>query len=101
MSDSYCQLTDASGAITPAKSYAPYGEVTSNAGNGASAFAFTGEQTDPNGLTYLRARYYSGDVGRFLSRDTWGGDYNTPLSLNRWMYGYGNPVKYTARYVIF
>jgi hypothetical protein len=23
------------------------------------------------------------------------GDYNRPLSLNRWNYGYGNPVKYT------
>lgn len=30
-----------------------------------------------------------------MSRDTWQGDYNRPLSLNRWNYGYGNPVKYT------
>jgi len=56
--------------------------------------SFTGEQTDPNGLTYLRARYYSSDVGRFLSRDTWGGDYNNPLSLNRWNYTNANPVNY-------
>jgi len=34
--------------------------------------SITGEAVDPNGLTYLRARYYSGDVGRFLSWDTWG-----------------------------
>jgi len=34
------------------------------------------------------------DDGRFLTRDTWMGEYNNPLSLNRWMYGYGNPVKY-------
>ncbi len=40
------QLTDASGAITLAKSYAPYGEATSSAGNGTSPFAYTGEQVD-------------------------------------------------------
>lgn len=46
-------------------------------------------------MVYLRARYYMPNDGRFLTRDTWMGDYNRPLSLNRWMYGYGNPVKYT------
>jgi hypothetical protein len=38
---------------------------------------------------------YSPETGRFLTRDSWLGDYNRPLSLNRWNYGYGNPVKYT------
>jgi hypothetical protein len=27
-----------------------------------------------------------------MSRDTWGGDYNRPLSLNQWNYTEGNPV---------
>lgn len=30
-----------------------------------------------------------------MSRDTWGGDANRPMSMNRWMYVEGNPVKYT------
>ncbi|MCC6298668.1 MAG: hypothetical protein IT314_05190 [Anaerolineales bacterium] len=51
------QLTDASGDITLAKSYAPYGEATMSAGNGTSPFGYTGEQVDVSGLTYLRARY--------------------------------------------
>lgn len=29
-----------------------------------------------------------------MSRDTWGGDYNRPMSLNKWMYGYANPIMY-------
>lgn len=33
--------------------------------------------------------------GRFLTRDTWMGDYISPLSLNRWMYVEGNPVNLT------
>jgi len=31
-------------------------------------------------------------LGRFLTRDTWGGDANSPMSFNRWMYTEGNPV---------
>jgi RHS repeat-associated protein len=81
--------------ITLTKSYAPYGEDLYSTGSGESAFAYTGEQTDPNGLVYLRARYYSPSDGRFLSRDTWGGDMSSPQSLNRWNYVVGNPVNYT------
>jgi RHS repeat-associated protein len=43
-------------------------------------------------LLYLRARYYSPADGRFNSRDTWGGEANRPLSLNRWNYVDSNPV---------
>ncbi len=89
------QLTDASGAITLAKSYQPYGGTLASAGSGTSPFAFTGEQVDASGLTYLRARYYSSGDGRFLTRDTWMGEYNRPLSLNRWMYVEGNPINFT------
>ena len=88
------QLTDASGEITLAKSYAPYGETANSAGSAISPFAFTGEQQDVSGLTYLRARYYSSGDGRFLTRDTWMGDYNRPLSLNRWNYTSSNPINY-------
>jgi len=51
--------------------------------------------TDPSGLIYLRARYYAPTEGRFISRDSWGGDYNKPLSFNRWNYVEGNPVNLT------
>ena len=37
----------------------------------------------------------SSTCGRFLSRDTWAGEYDDPMSLNRWMYVEGNPVNYT------
>ncbi len=41
---------------------------------------------------YLRARYYAPTSGRFLSRDTWGGNYDNPITLNKWLYGNANPV---------
>jgi hypothetical protein len=31
-------------------------------------------------------------VGRFLTRDGWGGSYNQPLTLNRWNYTTSNPI---------
>jgi len=86
------QLADSASVVTLTQSYAPYGETVSSVGTGASVYQFTGESRDANGLTYLRARYYNSGNGRFLSRDTWNGDYNRPLSLNRWNYVEGNPV---------
>jgi RHS repeat-associated protein len=81
---------------TFARTYDPYGVVTTTAtGNSASAYGFTGEWTDPGGLVYLRARHYAPGMGRFLTRDTWPGEVNRPLSLNRWGYVEGNPVRYS------
>ena len=88
------QLADPAGEVTLTQSYAPYGETISSVGSDTSAYQFTGEMRDASGLTYLRARYLDNSVGRFISRDTWAGDYNRPLSLNRWMYVEGNPILY-------
>jgi RHS repeat-associated protein len=90
------QMTDPNGAITYARNYDPYGVVTYTTGASQTEFGFTGEQYDTYiKLIYLRARHYSPADGRFTSRDTWSGDVNRPLSLNRWMYVEGNPVNLT------
>ncbi len=88
------QLTDGEGAVTLTQSYEPYGEVLSSEGEGASIYGFTAEQTDASGLVYLRARYYDGEDGMFLTRDTWGGDYEQPITFNTWLYANNNPNKY-------
>jgi len=89
------QLVDNTGAVTLAKSYRPFGDPFTSAGTGATMYAFTGEQRDASGLVFLRARYNSAAQGRFLTRDTWYGNANKPMSLNRWAYAYENPVNYT------
>mgnify|MGYP001593848119 CR=1 FL=1 len=48
--------------------------------------------TDENGLVYLRARYYLPGSGRFITKDTWEGDYFISLSLNKWLYTENNPI---------
>jgi hypothetical protein len=40
----------------------------------------------------LRDRYYAPSQGRFISKDTWPGDYNRPLSLNGWNYVEADPI---------
>jgi hypothetical protein len=39
--------------------------------------------------------YYDANIGRFTSKDSWEGNYNSPHSLNRWNYTYSNPINYT------
>ncbi len=90
------QLTNQSGAITYARVYDPYGVVTQTSGAAQTAYGYTGEFTS-NDMVYLRARFYAPSVGRFLARDTWGGDVNQPMSYNSWLYTYGNPVNYVDK----
>ena len=86
------QLTDGSGAVSLTKSYTPFGEVLSSVGDGASSYGYAGDWRDSTGMIYLRARYYSPETGRFVTRDTWQGNYTRPLSLNRWNYVESNPI---------
>jgi len=88
------QLTEGTGVVSLAQTFEPYGEIWASYGNGSSSYSFSGEAIDPSGLIFLRARYMDPSVGRFISRDTWMGDYNRPMSLNRWMYVEGNPVNF-------
>ena len=59
-------------------------------------FRFTGEALDPGTqLYYLRARYYDPSVGRFISRDKFGGFTLAPKTVNRFSYGLNNPALFT------
>ncbi len=91
--ESVRQLADTTGSVTLTQSYSPYGETVTSVGSGYSAYQYTGEIRDSYiKLIYLRSRYYAPETGRFLTKDSWQGDYNRPLSLNRWNYVEGNPV---------
>ena len=89
------QLANGS-TVSYARAYDPYGVVTSTLGSSQSAYGYTGEYSgNYNQLLYLRARFYAPGMGRFLTRDTWNGDYQDPLTLNQWNYTSSNPINYT------
>jgi len=89
------QLTDATEIILT-KRYRPFGETMDSAGDGTTAYAFTGEWHDYYiKLQYLRSRWYSPQIGRFTTKDSWQGHYTRPLTLNSWSYVENNPVNLT------
>ncbi|KXK15371.1 MAG: YD repeat-/RHS repeat-containing protein [Chloroflexi bacterium OLB14] len=81
-------MTNSTADITLANNYTPYGTVSHTAGSGDSIYAYTGEQLDSSGLTYLRARYYNPLDGRFLTIDP------SRLESNLYVYAMANPVNY-------
>jgi RHS repeat-associated protein len=90
------QIADASGNVLLTESYEPYGKLLSSSGSGSSIFGYSGEQIDSYiKLVFLRSRYYSPDTARFLSKDSWQGDYTRPQSLDAWAYTEGNPINRT------
>jgi RHS repeat-associated protein len=81
-------LTDGTGATTASYTYEPYGK-TSVSGSDDTAFRFTGREDDgATNLYYYRARYYSPQLGRFISQDPTG----FPAGANLYAYAGGNPV---------
>jgi RHS repeat-associated protein len=89
------QLADATGTVTLARNFEPFGSTLISAGSGSSVWQFTGEARDAStGLTFLRARYLSSATGRFLSRDEWAGDLKAPLTLNKYLYVSVNPINF-------
>jgi RHS repeat-associated protein len=73
--------------------YDAFGSVRAHSGL-ETEWTYTGEQNDPNGLLYLRARYYDPVIGRFLTRDPFRGFLFTPQSLNQYVYVRNNPVNW-------
>jgi RHS repeat-associated protein len=68
------------------RQYTPYGEVYGTTGTEQTAFGFTGEPVDVNGLVHLRARYYDPGMGRFFQVDP------SRQEHNLYVYGLDNPV---------
>jgi RHS repeat-associated protein len=57
---------------------------------------FTSKERDAEtGLDFYEARYMSSAQGRFTSPDPFGGHFSDPQTLNRYVYGRNNPLRFT------
>ena len=84
-------LSDDNGNVTDRYEYSLYATMTYHAGTSDTPFLFNGRygvMTDPNGLLYMRARYYNPFLCRFINADPTG----FSGGMNFYAYANGNPV---------
>jgi RHS repeat-associated protein len=87
-------LSADNGVVTDRIEYSAYGLTTYRVGTNDTPFLFNGRygvMTDPNGLLYMRARYYNPYLCRFISSDPSG----FAGGLNHYAYANGNPISMT------
>ena len=90
-------LSDSTGTLTDAYAYDPFGKVANSQGTTANPFKYVGKygvMDEGNGLDYIRARYYSPDVGRFITKDPFPGTDGDSQSLHRYVYAVNNPIRF-------
>ncbi|QRG65229.1 RHS repeat-associated core domain-containing protein [Brevibacillus choshinensis] len=88
-------VTDAAGNELNHYDYDSWGNLISQTEGMANPFKYSGEIYDEKtGFYYLRARYYDPSIGRFISEDSYKGQVDNPLSLNRYTYTHNNPLKF-------
>ena len=88
-------LTDKDGKVTKSYRYDAFGIEKNIDENDTNAFRYCGEYYDKETATvYLRARNYNPSTGRFISRDSFAGKNEEPLSLNKYTYCHNNPLIY-------
>src|SRR5581483_7981805 len=93
--------TDPNGNVVYRNSYRAFGQRTStttpNTDTLANAFtrlSYTSRETSVGSLYQYRSRYYDAGYGRFSQQDTYEGESDSPPSLNRYTYTFGNPICY-------
>jgi RHS repeat-associated protein len=73
--------------------YGPWGELISQTGTVDIPIRYAGYYYDTEtGMYYLKSRYYSPEIGRFLTKDTIKGVNADPRTLNLYTYAEGNPI---------
>ena len=81
------QLLDESGNVTKTYEYDSFGNEIKPEKKDENPYRYCGEYYDKETEeVYLRARYYEPGVGRFITRDTYTGESDEPLSLHLYTY---------------
>ncbi len=87
-------LTDKNAQIVEEYQYSPYGLLLSG-DSSKTPFLFNGKygvMTDSNNLYYMRARFYSPEIKRFINQDILLGGIGDGQTLNRYAYVTGKPI---------
>ena len=75
--------------------YDEWGNIKEETGTFENPYLYAGYYYDEEtGNYYLISRYYNPILARFISEDSYRGEYTDPLSLNRYVYVSNNPLIY-------
>ncbi len=86
-------VTNVAGIISDRIVVDPFGVVLARTGTTIGLPIYNGEFRDAvTGYDYLRARFYSPQMGRFASMDSFAGWQEIPISLNKYLYAHNDPV---------
>lgn len=89
------RLTGAGGSLTDTYGYDEFGNVLYDAQTSIQPFGYTGYQHDRiAGTYYAQAREYLPETGRFAGEDLLGGFMEEPVTINRYGYCWGNPLRF-------
>ena len=89
------QALDSAEAVLCTQTFDPYGNLYASTGTDSTSFGFTGEQTDSNGLVFLRARYYNPYLNQFIQPDPIVPNPYQPWEWNLFTYSRNNPINFT------
>ena len=90
-------VTDIDGNVTDTVKYDAYGSTVERTGESSLIFGYNGQYgvlTDPNGLLYMRTRFYNPALKRFMNADIIDGSIADSTSLNLYTYVNGNPISF-------
>jgi RHS repeat-associated protein len=88
------RLAEPQGQVVASYNFSPFGVPLGE--SGGEPYGFTGEQWDASaGLVFLRARYYSPQIGRFITEDQVPGYVRIPKSLHVYVYAWNKPTLLT------
>ena len=91
-------LTDSAGNVTDSYAYDSFGVLANSDSFSSQPFRYLGRYgivDDGTGLLYARARYFSPQLGRFLTKDPLTGKDGDGQSLNRYVYALNNALRFS------
>jgi RHS repeat-associated protein len=86
-------LTGLTGGYVNTYTYLPFGEQLTDTGTIANPFTYVGQwgvMTEDNGLEFMRARFYSAEIGRFIQQDPIG----ISGGFNQYTYSTNTPTSF-------
>lgn len=88
-------IIDSNNNILNTYNYDEFGQIKNESGTFDNPWRYAGYYYDKETNNYyLQSRYYNPKIARFISEDTYIGDLEDSLSLNRYTYANNNPLIY-------